>query len=358
MNASARFRGSRPRRSHWAWVALALCIASCSRFEQEREVAAIEVPVTRTYEGDGARLELSLDRESLTTAESAVLRLEVECAETAEVRFPDTHDGFGEFAVIREDALPVRLLDDGRVVRGREYVLQPFLPGKHELPVLEVTLNESSRVSTEPVGLVVESVLDDPQTAELRDITEPVDIPVPWWWWVAIGLGLAAALAGMAWWWKRRKGARSVERQVPAHEAALAALEALLAENLLARGGCKPFYLRLSDIVRRYVEERFGLPASEQTTEEFLAAMSAAPVIRTDHRTLLRGFLQEADMVKFAEFVPAADEVGGAVEAAKRLIEQTVPDEPIVREHGRGLRVRAPKGVSSGSFPPANGEWK
>ncbi len=277
-------------------------------------------------------MELALDRESLTTADSALLRLEVECSEADDVGFPDSQDGFGQFAVIREDALPVRLLDDGRVVRGREYVLQPFLPGEYQVPALEVTLNASSRVSTEPVEVAVESVLDDPQAAELLDITQPVDVPVPWWWWVAIGLALVAAMAGLAWWWKRRKSARSVPRHVPAHEAALAALEALLAEGLLARGAFKPFYLRLSDIVRRYVEERFGLRAPEQTTEEFLAAMSAAPVIRGDHQALLRGFLKQADMVKFAEFVPDADEVGGAIEAAKLFIQQTVPDELLVGE--------------------------
>ena len=214
------------------WFALCFAFGSCGW--QDGGSSAAEFPIRRTYESDGVRLELSLDRESLTTAESVLLRLEIECAEDDEVEFPVAQDGIGEFALVEEARLPDRLRDGGLVVRGREYVLQPFLPGEYEVPALEVTLNESSQVSTEPVKLAVRSVLDNPQSAELRDISEPVDIPVPWWWWVVLGLALAFALAGMAWWWKRRRSARYAPRHVPPHEAALAELEALLGEDLVS----------------------------------------------------------------------------------------------------------------------------
>ena len=324
----------------------ALCIAFGSCGWHDTGPSAADFPIRRSYESDGVQLQLSLDRESLTTAESVILRLEIECAEDDEVEFPVAEDGIGEFAVLEEATLPDRLRDGGRVVRGREYVMQPFLPGEYEVPALAVTLNESSQVSTEPVKLAVQSVLDDPETAELRDIAEPVDIPVPWWWWVVFGLALAAALTGMAWWWKRRKTARSAPRHVSPHEAALAALEALLGEDLVSRGAFKLFYLRLSDIVRHYVEERFGLRAPEQTTEEFLAAMSAAPVIRRDHQTLLRGFLNQADLVKFAKFVPDANDVEGAVKAARRFIRQTVPDEPLAGVQSQRQGMSGPAGAS------------
>lgn len=313
---------------------------------RDGEPVARDFAIQRAFEGDGARLTLSLDRESMTTADSVLLRLEVECAESDEVGFPDSPDRIGEFAVIREDSLPARLVDGGRVARGRDYLLQPFLPGEYEVPALEVTLNETSRVSTEPVKLAVQSVLEDAQTAELRDITEPVDMPLPWWWWGAIGLALVAGLAGMAWWWTHRKRTRSVPRQLSPHEAALAALEALLGEDLVASGAFQLFYLRLSDIVRHYVEERFGLRAPEQTTEEFLAAMSAAPVIRRDHQMLLRGFLNQADLVKFAKLVPHADDVEGAVKAAKQFIRQTVPDESLLGEPGQRHGAGGPTAAS------------
>ena len=47
----------------------------------------------------------------------------------------------------------------------------------------------------------------------------------------------------------------------------------LLAENLPAQGLVKEFYLRLTGIVRQYVEDTTGIRAPEQTTEEFLRDM-------------------------------------------------------------------------------------
>lgn len=323
------------RRATWVGACLAVALAwlSCAGGGGTED---LEPAIAETYEAAGGRLELTLDRSSLSTAESAVLRLAVEADEGATVAFPDSDGGFGEFAVVRDEEVSERLLDGGRVQRVREYVLQPFLPGEYELPPLTVTLNDSDSISSEALTIPVESVLPDPETADLRDIAEPLDMPAPWWWW-AVGTLLLAVAAGAAWWWwKRRKEKLSVPRVVPPHEIALTALDALLSEGLLAGGAVELFYLRLSDIVRHYIEDQFSLRAPEQTTEEFLAEMSRGPHIRRDHQTLLRDFLYRADMVKFAKFVPAAEETGGAVEAARLFIEQSVPTAVLSAEPESG----------------------
>ena len=325
------------RRAAWIGACLALALASawssCANGDGTQD---LEPAIAETYEAAGGRLELTLDRSSLTTAESAVLRLAVEADEGAAVDFPDSEGGFGEFAVVRDEEVSERLLDGGRVEHVREYVLQPFLPGEYELPPLTVTLNGSDSISSEALTIPVESVLQDPETADLLDIAEPLDMPAPWWWW-ALGTLLLAVAAGAAWWWwKRRKEKLSTPRVVPPHEIALTALDALLSEGLLAGGAVELFYLRLSDIVRHYIEDQFSLRAPEQTTEEFLAEMSRGPHIRRDHQTLLRDFLHRADMVKFAKFVPAAEETGGAVEAARLFIEQSVPTPVLSAEPGSG----------------------
>ena len=321
-------------------LALALALASCGASEKPNRRDVL-LEVAQTHERGAARLELSLDRRSLTTSESVLLRLEVEGAESDTVRFPEPEGSFGEFAVARDEALPMRLGVDGRVVRGHDYVLQPFLPGDYEVPPLAIVMNDAAEISTDAFKIPVESVLDDPESAELLDIADAVDVPAPWWWWASLAVAGTVALALLAWWWKRRKEARDAPRPVPAHEAALVALEDLLAADLLSQGQLKPFYLALSNIVRRYIEERFGLRAPEQTTEEFLAGIAGSPQIGKDHQVLLRRFLVQADLVKFAEFLPGRDETGSAVEAAKQFIRQTIPAEPLARagaSSGRALQ--------------------
>ena len=331
MTRSERTRENRlaPCASACLAVALAFALSSCGGDSVGEDA---QPAIVKTYEAAGVRLELTLDRSSLTTAEGALLRLIVEADEGDTVSFPDSEDGFGEFAVVSDEAVSERLLDGGRLEHIREYVLQPFLPGEYELPPLAVTLNGSETISSEVLTIPVESVLQDPESADLLDIAAPVDMPVPWWWWALAALLLAVALSAALWLWKRRRDQLTAPRVVPPHEIALSALDRLLSDRLLASGAVELFYLRLSDIVRHYIEDQFSLRAPEQTTEEFLAAMSHGPQIRRDHQSLLREFLQRADMVKFAKFVPAADETGGAVEAARQFIEQTVPSEVLSTE--------------------------
>ena len=327
--------GSRLVAAGRGWLVLSTCLSlgACSVDRADSPVPGPAV-VRQTANG-GASLTLTLDRDALTIVETLALQFEVETGETDTVEFPASGNGFGEFAVILDEPAGERLLGNSRVVRTHEYVLQPFLPGEYEIPSLTVVVNGTSELTTDPIPIAVDSVLEDPQDSELRDISEPVDVPVPWWWWVAAAIGIAAGVAALAWWRRRRLTARSAPKPVPPHESALAALDALLAAGLPAPEALKDFYLTLSDIVRRYVEERFGLRAPEQTTEEFLVAMAAEPVIRTEHQRLLRDFLEQADLVKFAKLVPGREEIEGAVEAARRFVRQTVPEELIAPENRR-----------------------
>jgi hypothetical protein len=70
---------------------------------------------------------------------------------------------------------------------------------------------------------------------------------------------------------------------------------------LMQPSQAREFSIAVSDVVRRYIEERFGVTATHRTTEEFLHDLlesSHAPLAR--HRALLAEFLQQCDLVKFA----------------------------------------------------------
>ena len=319
-----------------AALALALCLVSCAATEEPTFEG-----VEQVHEAEGATLRLTLDRLTLTTVDSLVLTIEVEAAESDEIEFPTPDSEFGEFESVGDEAIPARLGEDGRVTRSHRYELEPFLPGEFEFPALTVVLNGSAEITTEPMTITVTSVLDDPEAAELRDIGGPMDVPVPWWWWALGGLAIVAAIVGFLWWRKRKREATPPPPPTPPHEIALAALRALLAEDLPGKGQVKPFYMRLSDILRHYIEGQFGLRAPEQTTEEFLEAMRNSHAIERAHKDLLRNFLKHVDMVKFAELTPDADEIDRTAESAREFIEQTIPKvEPWREEAGASAAPR------------------
>jgi hypothetical protein len=83
------------------------------------------------------------------------------------------------------------------------------------------------------------------------------------------------------------------------------------------------FYVALSGIVRRYLEDRFALRSPELTTEEFLDALVDSPELVRAHRRLLQEFLSGADLVKFAHFIPAPDDVEQSITTAQRFLEET-----------------------------------
>jgi hypothetical protein len=102
--------------------------------------------------------------------------------------------------------------------------------------------------------------------------------------------------------------------QRPAHVLALAALEHVQHQDLMGQERIEEFYVRVSAILRRYVELRFGLRAPEQTTEEFLVSALATGGLIAAHRDLLETFLQHCDLVKFARHRPTP----GAMERPSR----------------------------------------
>lgn len=161
-------------------------------------------------------------------------------------------------------------------------------------------------------------------TRGIREIFGPIGFPakIPWYLWVILalaGLSGGAALFLL----KYRKAKKAFTPLRPAHEIAYEALEALKKKDYLKRREFKLYYIELSDIVRRYLENRFRLRAPEMTTEEFLNTVKSNKDFSYEHKSLLADFLSHCDLVKFAKYQPAENEADLSFGSAKRLIDQT-----------------------------------
>ena len=94
----------------------------------------------------------------------------------------------------------------------------------------------------------------------------------------------------------------------------------MLAENLPGRGLVKEFYLRLTGIVRQYVEDTTGIRAPEQTTEEFLRDMRSSAAFSPDRAGRLAEFLEAADLVKYAGQHPDKSQLDQAITRAHEFV--------------------------------------
>lgn len=193
---------------------------------------------------------------------------------------------------------------------------------------------KTQEVVVPPVGIKVESVLAQ---AEQKDQLRPPRGMIEfrsWFWWIVGGLALVAAVAGWIAWKRRARrlallasGLDPTKPVRPPEEVAREALAALLASPLLAESGPKPFYIELGDIIRRYLEGRFGVPALDRTTAELLPELRQVAALRS-HQAEVRDFFDTCDLVKFARFTPAAAEIDADVARARAIIDGTAPRRP------------------------------
>lgn len=319
-------------------MALILVTGGCSSNErQDEDTAAFEI--VKAYDQGPLSVSLRVERAKISVADRLRVVLEASAPETMDVELPGRTAKLGEFTVADFRASQPRLSAEGRVVHRSSYVLEPFLAGSYKLPPLTVRYAEKQsqgaglrEVLTEEVLVEVTSVLAEGEEPQIKEIAEPVDMPAPWWPWVAGAAALAGLAAGLYWWRKRKRLKEDIVPPAAPHEVAYQELEKLLAAGLLENGEAKLFYLRLSNVLRHYIEDRFGLRAPEQTTEEFLAELGRSQPFSPAHKQRLQEFLEHCDLVKFAEMQPTRQEADTAVALCRRFIDETKHEESPAEE--------------------------
>lgn len=134
---------------------------------------------------------------------------------------------------------------------------------------------------------------------------------------IAIG---TLSLLYFAWRLFRRFRRAIILKRMSPRERALFELAELLDRGLIAKDRVKDFYFELTMIVRCYIERAHAIRAPEQTTEEFLIAVSKDPRFSREVVMQLRSFLNAADLVKYAAYRPERQSVDEAITTAKTYI--------------------------------------
>jgi hypothetical protein len=161
----------------------------------------------------------------------------------------------------------------------------------------------------------------------------------------AVGVGAVALVVGavLAWligrWLKRPRPVPPPPPPRPPWEVALESLHDLQHAGLTREGRFAEHFDRVSDIVRRYLGDRYGFDGLESTTREMLGELR-----RTTPRIVvldeIERFMRQADLVKFARLTPTEPECIAALADANVIVERTVPPP---------MPVAAPPGADSTS---------
>lgn len=297
--------------------------------------------ISRAYEDGPLHVRLHVNKDRLTVAESLQLTLEADAPEGYEVQFPPMGQKLDELRITDYRTDGPELTAEGLVRTRKRYTLEPFLSGPYTIAPMEIVFlppakdsekssdRESRRIRTEELTIQVRSLLGEERgELQLHPIFGPVELPrslVPW---MAAGAGLAL-LAGLGaagfWWTRRRRGGKdhAVPPPLPPQELAYRQLQEILDDGLLDQGAFKDLFSRISDVIRLYMENRFGLHAPKLTTEEFLATLHGRSPFTPEQQHLLDEFLKRCDLVKFAADSVTREEAERHIEACRAFIDAT-----------------------------------
>ena len=189
--------------------------------------------------------------------------------------------------------------------------LAPFEEGSYELPEIYVLRRlADGQVDTlvfEPAGFDARTMPVDTATFVYHDLKGQMRYPVTF---VEVlpylggGLLLAALIVLIVWLVKRhraRKAGLEAAENESAYIVALRRLDKFRGDRYWAPEKQKQFYSGITDALKFYMEDRFGVDAPEMTTAELFDALKPCREIDAELLSSTRELFELADFVKFAK---------------------------------------------------------
>ena len=305
-------------------IILLICCSACAGNKQDAQKKPAVLPV---------EVSAQTDRTTATLSESITFTLIAQYDKNLTVKLPEVGTQIAGLRITDFGEDGPREIDT-RLVHKKWYKLQADIAGSYIIPSQTLSYeadNGTRELKTPQIFIEVKSTLKQGPDA-LKDIIEikPLE-EVPFNWRPYIWAGCAAlvliclGIGAFIYYQKRKKKAEELKK--PAHIIALEEIEKLKNEHLIEKGIVREYYFRLSDIFRRYIENRFSIPAVEQTTQELLPEIMRLDAMNAPSKSGVRDFLNHSDMVKFAKYVPAEDEVTLNEQNVVRIIDETKIEE-------------------------------
>lgn len=292
------------------------------------------------------KVSVSLERDSIWLGDQLKMILVAEYPTGANISFPELKDSLANgVEIISRSKRDSSKIGDGITQMRQNYLITAFDSGPHPVGPFLFALHSQATPDTlrsNSLSLFVKVPPVDLKKG-FADIKKPYGAPItfkevaPW----ILGIILLATIVFLVIYAisRRRKNiplfTLPAKPKLPPHVVALSELDKLKEEQLWQHDKVKDYYTRLTDIIRVYIEERYEIPAMEQTSQEILNQFKGEQsAIKGKLFSGLQRTLETSDLVKFAKYTPLADENHFVLVQAYTLVEETKaePVEPVKRQ--------------------------
>ncbi|GAB6281406.1 MAG: hypothetical protein STSR0008_01450 [Ignavibacterium sp.] len=254
-----------------------------------------------------------------------------------EIYFPSITDSIKQLEFVRKDTT-LSIKEKNYLITDYKFIFIGFDSNNVVIPSITIPYKFKNDTTirfarTDSLQILVSTVSVD-TSKDIKDIKKPIKIPFDWknllMWIVVIILVLVLVYFIYK---KFIKGKKKITKEeivikLP-HERALESLEELEKKQLYQKGLIKEYHTEITEIIRKYFEERFDFPAMELTTTEAINFLVKIPKAN-EIVNLTNEFLNNADMVKFAKFVPMNNINEEMMKQARMIIDKTIPREEII----------------------------
>ncbi|MBP5798518.1 MAG: hypothetical protein J6W43_01235 [Prevotella sp.] len=304
-------------------------------------------------------VEASIDQIEMFVGEQSHVTLKAVAKENAKVEFPQfkpTEYVTPGVEVLACQPQEDKATDNGFVERSMVYTLTSFDDTLYYIPPLTVKI-DGKPYQSKSLALKVLTIEVDTTHAEKFFPPKTVqDNPFLWseWsliFWLSVLLLIISAITYYIYIRLRDNKPiithiRIIKKLLP-HQKAMKEIEQIKADKMITAENSKEYYTKLTDTLRKYIEERYGFSAMEMTSSEIIEKLMATQ----DQKGLdeLRELFTTADLVKFAKYSTLINENDKNLVSAIDFINQTklenVPTEETVKpqlseEDQRSVKMR------------------
>lgn len=282
----------------------------------------------------------TLDSMTISIGQQAHLRLSVLVGRDAKLQWPDLKvkqqitPGVEVVAVSEPDTNTVNTNSD-LVVVERTWTLTAWEQGLYAIPALTVQMGGQTIYGQKSALKVLTVDVDTLHPNQFYPAKEVQSPPMQWSEWRPLMMGsflIICLVAAVLWAFIRLQQQKPVRlkllprrKKEPAHQRALTAIGQIKQEQMAASGDQKAYYTRLTDTLRRYMEERFHFSAMEMTSDEIIARLEQEADVSA--LSELRDVLRTADLVKFAKHAALLNENDRNLLSAIHFIDKTKQTE-------------------------------
>ena len=301
---------------------------------------AVMLATLATAWGGNVTFKARLDSATLLMGKTTTLHLEITQDKGARGFFPgeqlDTLNAMIEIA--ERPAADTTDLDNNRIQINRDLIIQSFDSGMWVIKPIPYVVNGDTAYCNQ-LSLKVMPV-DVSKMQDINDIKPVEDVPfnlldwLPDYWWAWL---IALLLIGAGTWIYikfHKKGVNPLKprkRRLPPYEEAMYNLQRLKDAQLWQKGQEKEYFTGLTDILRVYIDRRFDINAVEMTSSQIIDTLKRNEETRAVNEQL-EMILEVADIVKFANARPLADDNEVAYQRAVNFVEATRPVVQPVKE--------------------------